>query len=198
MNLCHKYTINNILYLQVIYLVRDPRGVANSRIAINFMTEGPRFTKQLKRECGKYDKNIDLLMKSSTNDDLKHLLQTNLVVVRYEDIIQNLYGIARKLYKFVNLDMPREVEEFAKSNAYVGVWTNPNVNKNRASYDEKKNLQRWRRELHFSTVQQIQDICGYSMNTFGYTLIRKESDMRKLNYSVIGKVDGQLPCYMDL
>ena len=179
-------------------MIRDPRGVSNSRLKIHFMREGEDFVPQLQAECGKYRRNIEFLFKANANQTLKHILQENMAVVRYEDVIQDFYTIARKLYKFLNLHMPREVEEFVRSNARISLWGPPNFSKNQSAYSEEQKLQKWRKELDFHTVQQIQNVCHYTMDILGYKLINRESEMKTLGVSVIGKVNEKLPYYVDL
>ena len=181
--------------LQVIYLVRDPRAVVTSRVKVNFISLEHNFESQIQKECGAYNRNINLLLKARNDSQLERILQRSIIVIRYEDVIQDSYGMAKKIYNFLDLHMPFQVEEFAKSSAKVNVWGKPDLTKRMSEYNETKVLQQWKSEIGFSKLQMIQEICGYSMDIFGYRKIEREDDMQVLNFSLTGKVYGYLPFY---
>ena len=85
-----------------IYLVRDPRGLMNSRLRISKVQykedgRGPDIAKKLGAHCTKMAENIQFIKSSPFWAD-------RTMVVRYEDIALRPKEFAKKLYNVVNLE----------------------------------------------------------------------------------------------
>ena len=161
--------------------------------------QDPVFRKNTDVECEKYGANIDFLTTEVSKDpDLLQLFEKNFIFVRYEDISQDLYGYAQKIYKFVGLEMPHEVEVFAKSNAKVNLWSKPNTMQERPGFLESKELIPWRTSLPFEKVDDVQKVCEKQLQHLGYKTIKHEGDLKNISYPVIGEVDKSFPCYVGL
>jgi hypothetical protein len=80
-----------------IYLVRDPRGIMNSRLRISKVQykeqgKGLDIVKKLKAHCIKMDENAKFIINSP-------FWKERTSIVRYEDIAFNPKSFAKKIYK---------------------------------------------------------------------------------------------------
>ena len=93
--------------LKIIYLVRDPRGLANSRLETTAAGKqwdaksNPKHLKtQLSDICKTYDHFLD------DRNSVK-FLKESAMVVRYEDVASNPFGLISKIYNFTGTKMGR-------------------------------------------------------------------------------------------
>lgn len=101
---------DNKLNLKVLLLVRDPRGVYNSRLHQEWCVNG--------QDC------IDLgLMCKRMVDDYKAVKKLNinypgkLLVIRYEDLVSWPYKTTEKVFNFLNIPVTSDVLDYLKRNS---------------------------------------------------------------------------------
>ena len=184
----------------MIYLIRDPRGVFSSRLSLvqfHHWTKS-QFLEGVAGECRKYSKNIDFIRSVPTNPDLAELFKENFIIQRHEDLVKNPSEMACRLYRFLKLEIPEQVETFAKSNVIVRSWHEPNMTEKSPYPFKGQQLSSWQVNLAFEKVLQIQNICQNPMKTFGYGVIHNRADMDDANVAITGAVDGTLPYYIGL
>ena len=114
------------------------------------------------------------------------------------DLVKNPSEMARRLYKFLQLEIPEQVETFAESNVIVRSWHEPNMTEKSPSPFKGLQLSSWQVNLSFEKVLQIQNICQIPMKTFGYGVIHNRADMDDVNIAITGAVDDTLPFYIGL
>lgn len=93
--------------LKIIYLVRDPRGIANSRLETtaagkqwDAKSNPKHLQAQLSDICKTYDQFLD--DRSSSK-----FLKESAIVVRYEDVASNPFVFISKIYNFTNTKIGR-------------------------------------------------------------------------------------------
>ena len=199
--------------VKVIHLVRDPRGVINSRRLILLTPkERAEYKKYLRGEldvrpyipsltdCGFFQSpNPKATLDSQNINKYCHQLQNNIKViikdrillrnryklVRYEDFAAEPGRITDEIYSFLGSSTPRDVKR----------WLKLNTNASDAKSDDNSNMGlaknslataiKWR--LYFSKEElfQVQAVCADIMKVLGYRLFAKENSLIDLNVSAI-------------
>ncbi|KAA0192496.1 hypothetical protein HAZT_HAZT003984 [Hyalella azteca] len=151
--------------LQLIYLVRDPRAVINSR-----------------RSTVKWCKPRDLdcyspaVLCADMEDDLhayktfKKLYPDRVHLVRYEDLMANVSNQVKILTEKMGLDFHPSMQRFVRTH------TTKEINSPTTTWRRSKDrLLYWTRRLRASTLREIQLACGTTMEKFGYKLVENLS-----------------------
>lgn len=165
------------LNLKIIFLVRDPRGVMNSRYNQNWCVDSV--------DC--IDSNA--LCRRMEEDyieakKLQNELPDKLYILRYEDLISHPYKKTDKLFQFLGMEMSKDVKQFLTYNTISFVsHANPEIavalRKHGGLYGH------WSSDLEYEEIQAIQNDCEKAMDLFGYNLIENEDD-RNLWFSAVG------------
>ncbi len=198
--------------LKIIHIVRDPRGVANSRklMAVPFSVKRAYELYLIGELNAKPDLNSSInsslfLPENSplekghratmnwychrlqqdlqlASNRIHDLLQDRYRLVRYEDFVADPTGFAHKIYAFIG---PKPVPESVIN------WLDDNTN---VSYKESsknsmgvhkhsiETASNWRRYLRIEEVEKVQMVCAEVMKTLGYNLIAGEASL--LDFSV--------------
>ena len=187
--------------VDVIYLVRDPRAIAWSRYKI----EGPKKPKQsdaktmhasgveflvknAKRICDSYLEALDFTQ-GAIMSKKRSLIQRKFVIVRYEDLAFNPEIMSQKLYKFLDLEYPTEIEDWIKNSTHENITS-------KATFDTKRNsreaAEKWRQQVPVTAVQAMQDVCQEAMEQFSYTLVRDEAHLLDTDQSLVEELNSHL------
>ena len=153
-NLFNKHTI-------IFYLVRDPRGIINSRLQLrkSEITKIPEL-------CIRFHENLKYLLKNPIR---------NVRIVRYEDLALKPFDQTKKLLIQAGL-------EFSKENIeWLNLHTNYIVGKAAfgTSRDAVKSAFAWRHSesLNFTLVEQVQNYCGKTMTYLGYNSVGSDEEL---------------------
>ncbi|XP_045121523.1 carbohydrate sulfotransferase 4-like isoform X2 [Portunus trituberculatus] len=147
------------LNVRVVYLVRDPRGVINSR------TDTVKW-------CKTADCNDPSLLCSDMDEDLKTAAELHrdfperFYLLRYEDMSLNPVNKTRELLSHLTLDFDPHMEEFLASHTtknYDKPWSTSRESKKRVTY--------WASKLKPDKLNEVQKACGSVMAKFGYLTI---------------------------
>lgn len=103
------------LNLKVIYLVRDPRGIYNSRLKQKWCKQGQDCI-DLEKMCTRM---VDDFMAAKK---IKDRYSDKIMVLRYEDLINEPLPFSVGLFKFLNISLTSEVSEFLKRNTLSQVF----------------------------------------------------------------------------
>ncbi|KAK7074722.1 Sulfotransferase [Halocaridina rubra] len=140
----------------IIYLVRDPRGVINSR------TDTVKW-------CSSADCNDPSYLCQDMDDDLTVALQMRkdfpgrVYVLRYEDLALDPFPKTQDLLAFLGLDFDPKMEEFLRSHTtknYDKPWSTSRESKTRVTH--------WVSKLPEDKVLSVQNSCTAVLNRFGY------------------------------
>lgn len=133
--------------MKFIYLVRDPRGVARSRLSKE-LKHLRNITTISQTVCPIHDLFLQELAE-------KPKWAKNVLIVRYEDLAANSLAGVEKIYKFVGLQPHPEVDQ------YLGKTTQSSV----------ETALSWRNRMNFTFVNLVQEECTQVFEKFGYNKV---------------------------
>ena len=202
---------------KIIYVIRDPRAIAASRIALREGGWNEHNSDKLSKICDEFHKNalflrlnieqINSYQFSSNNNFQSTFIKSRILVIRYEDLNQDQLQGFHQIYDF--LDIPSSNLGYQQ----VEKWVQSNIAKDRRKRDgistafgtkrDKKasllSLSKWARKLKYSTVKLIQDNCGLVFKEFGYQSLT-ELEMLQLGnqlMSVDSEETNQIQSFSD-
>lgn len=153
------------LNIRIVYLVRDPRGVINSRTnTVDWCKTSDCFDPQY--------------LCSDMDDDLTTALQFHkdfpgkLYVLRYEDMSLNPNNKTRELLDFLGLDFDPKMQEFLTSHTtknFDQPWSTTRESKTRVTH--------WVSKLPAEKLQAVQSACDAVMKRLGYKSITSTKDI---------------------
>lgn len=150
--------------LKVIYLVRDPRGIYNSRKSMEWCNED---------ECSNLT-NICAEMRQDLldYDRLKLLLGDNLITIRYEDISLDPMTQAKQLFNSINIDFSPSVSRFLRTHTKAHKRKGPK-NDPYSTYRTNSSLtaMQWTKELNNTELEFAQEVCEDVLERLNYTNI---------------------------
>ncbi|XP_019633380.1 PREDICTED: carbohydrate sulfotransferase 3-like [Branchiostoma belcheri] len=171
--------------VKIIHLVRDPRAVAASRLALQYKNESTFSHSQLNSTkvqnlCKWMLRNVQY------RDQVKTWLRERYTLLRFEDIATSPLRVVKKLYEFVGIQPHKAVFRWLKENTNVtGQIKDP--------YSQRGNLKEtansWRGRLTLSAVENIQETCREAMKLLGYKIVKDERELRNDSISLIAKLD---------
>lgn len=135
--------------LQVIHLVRDPRGVAVSRKNFHDGSVRGRFSEgaedQLVREAQLYCQNVARDIR--TRQRLEMLFPGRIYSVVYDDFVRDMVGHVRDIYRFIDIEIPNSTLTWARKAAMVGNRTATEL------------ASAWQQSVTFDTNEEIVRRC---------------------------------------
>ncbi|XP_030053342.1 carbohydrate sulfotransferase 6 [Microcaecilia unicolor] len=160
------------LNLKIIHLVRDPRAVLNSREHVNGLelddmivseSQNANLGMVMSRVCRSQANIYQTAMQNPPP-----FLKDRYLLVRYEDLAQDLLPQISKWYAFAGIRVSPELESFINNLTRV-----------------KKLAGAWRTKLSFSKVQEVQRLCKTTMELFGYRFLESEQQQKDLATNVV-------------
>ncbi|KAK0066154.1 carbohydrate sulfotransferase 3-like isoform X1 [Biomphalaria pfeifferi] len=145
--------------LQMIYLVRDPRGTFMSKkrafvnISVDTKFEGKKF-------CQRVDKDIDHALK------LLKAHPGRVCIARYEDIAERPEEMSRKLYTFLRLNLTDDTLKFVFNRTQSGVINSDIFSTFRANSTEVSYA--WRSRMKYHDAALFDEICREVYYKLGY------------------------------
>ena len=184
--------LRDLAGLKVVLLVRDPRGVYNSRQSVPWC-RSPQCTEPF-LGC------TDLLADLAAAEELGTRHPGSVAVLRYEDLARGGEVVARRLLDFLALPWRREVGRFLETHT---VSEPPRMVRSRGgklvarrdNYSTRRNslaaAVAWRGQLSWERVGEVQQGCGQVMARLGYRRLGTEEQMLG-EEEVVGGVDSRL------
>lgn len=180
------------LNLRIIHLVRDPRGVFNSRLRqtadlyadSNVIMEGMQEKPDSDREyivmgeiCRSQAEIYQMATNRSTGD-----LDGRYLMVRYEDMVNDPIIKAGQMYQFANLPFTPTLKKWIYNMTHGKGQGDSFIITSR----DARNVSRaWRNNLPFKTIQNVQNICAEAMDVFGYRHLASEADQKDSSLDVL-------------
>ncbi|XP_039765795.1 carbohydrate sulfotransferase 4-like isoform X2 [Pararge aegeria] len=159
------------LNLKVILLIRDPRGVMQSRQHRNFCQPAP--------DCWK----PELLCADMISDyvaaaRLKQEYPHRFMALRYEELALSPNSTSYALLKFLGLGITPSIDEFLHSH------TNVEVAGVSSTFRVSRDVPfRWKNVLDFNYVDEIQMTCKEAMSLWGYRNAHNSTHMTSKDYN---------------
>ncbi|TSK22742.1 Carbohydrate sulfotransferase 3 [Bagarius yarrelli] len=178
------------LDIKVIQLVRDPRAVLASRMVAfssKYQTwkswaangEVPIDDEEVKRlqgNCNQIRESAELGLSQP------EWLENRYMLVRYEDIARYPMQKAAEMYGFTGIPFTSHAREWIIKNTHAsevasGVYS---TQKNSSEQVEK-----WRYSIPFKLAQVVQEVCGPTMELFGYRFVDSEETLVNKTISLL-------------
>lgn len=194
------------LDLRVLHLIRDPRGIANSRRILHPNLD---LTKSLKNTCDRQAKNAKTGLFIEPD-----WLKGKYKLFRYEDAALKPYRTAQAVYDFLDLSFPYSLKQwiqentklpipdksfFQTDNNHTQLANGLNFNKkflasNRDPWgharDSKQVVQKWKRQLKYADASSVQEVCKEIMDISGYLPIESENAYFNKNNVYLRTIDN--------
>ena len=142
----------------------------------DFSRDQKAMISQLESECHNMAENIEV---AKTYANMVH-------IVRYEDIALDPVTETRKIYDFLAMEIPSEVENFLeiatknddktkyeKGQEYMKIYS--------TTRKSSENLQKWRMKADFFLTEQVQSKCGEMMKKFKYKTFTNIEELRNIS-----------------
>ncbi len=149
--------------VKVIHYIRDPRGVARSRVRAKLLS---RIAK------GNMVTDARLYCEKALHDVMirRHLEQlhpSTFMQMRYEDLAQDPMGATHKIYGFLGLPVPENVLKWvhASTHASMAGGTFSTVRKN-----SSETAFAWRSEMLPDAIESINKVCSELLDVMDYPL----------------------------
>ncbi|KAL7647167.1 UNVERIFIED_CONTAM: hypothetical protein RMT77_002425 [Armadillidium vulgare] len=159
---------------KLIFLIRDPRAISNSKENLNEMRKTELVYQQ--NPCKKlyFDLMWYLKLRKRYPDRLMHIY--------YEDLASNTKERVKEMYRFIGLPYTNLVEGMMmqKTNFEPQSWDPYSTL--RVSTER---TYKWRFEMSFEAVKDIQKKCRRTFKILGYRIFRNEKEYKNLNESHI-------------
>ena len=158
----------------IIHLVRDPRAVISSLIKKKFYMRKVLTTKNTPHEVIRHNSAIlcSLIQDNLNyvNEEWHNWFRDRYILVRYEDVSDDLFRVALQLYNLTGLPMVASIRKWILEGLRpLGV-----TSRNSAFVISEKDTARtehWRYRLDTSQVTEFEELCGPVMNMMGYKSI---------------------------
>ena len=165
-----------------IVLVRDPRGVYNSR------GTGPVSLWCSADQCANPATGCkDLASDIKAAFDLEMSYPGTVMLVRYEDLSLVPEETARRMMKFLGLPWKKAISDYIVTHTArdkVKIVRNKKtrkIEKQHDPYDTRRNSTAtafaWRSQLGFARTSAIQEVCREPMKQLGYRMMESEEDL---------------------
>ncbi|KAK0167544.1 hypothetical protein PV327_004929 [Microctonus hyperodae] len=157
------------LGIRMVLLVRDPRGLMQSRKHRDWCPSSPDCSDPA-RVCA------DMISDYESAVRLKKKFPRHFKVIRYEDLSLDPFAHAKNLYEFYGLDFHENVKSFLDTHTKsdLGGVSSTFRNSKAAPFH-------WRTDLDHEEVEEIQSVCSTAMRLWGYSLALNETHQKDFN-----------------
>ena len=155
--------VDQSLDLKVIHLMRDPRGVLNSRKnSVQWCT----------RDCRNIEKHCEMLEKDLIlSEELKQKIPHKYISVRYEDLSHDPMKFTWNLVGFLGVPFTASTKAFVRNHTHASKIRQQNEHWNSAYRDSKKTMYSWKTKLSLGEMLMIENMCKVPMKMLNYPLI---------------------------
>ncbi|CAG9137435.1 unnamed protein product [Plutella xylostella] len=161
--------------LKAVLLVRDPRAVLRSRRPLPW--------------CGPYRDCWDpaLVCRAMVSDhralvSLQDKFPNRLIAIRFEDLALNPTGETKRLFHFLDRPLGPTIQEFLRAHT--------NSSRDLSTYSTFRVSGevpfKWKEDLDYEYVSQIQDSCAEALELWGYRRARSLQHLRSSDFMPLG------------
>lgn len=173
-----KVLLKSVPDLKIVHLIRDPRGILNSRrriYKINIKT----LAYEAKAICDNMFKNTVETLQLIQEEEFKDRIAT----LYYEDLSKDPMGCSERLFSFLHLPFTQSVEKWIRTNM-LGLRTGGHpfavTNKN-----SRATSQQWRRMVSYPFANVIDKECRQLYDLLGFLPAKSRAHLRKLSLTLI-------------
>ncbi|XP_068229912.1 carbohydrate sulfotransferase 4-like isoform X2 [Palaemon carinicauda] len=166
LNLTREFLEDKTLGVQVLLLVRDPRGTMQSRHHRDWCPGNPDCYDPAKL-CN------DLVSDYNTAIDFRRKFPYSFRVVRYEDLSFDAYNMTKELFDFFHLNYHPRVQEF------LDTHTKEKIGGVSSTFRNSKTAPvHWQQDLTWQEVDTMQRVCSKALRLWGYEIAKDENHLR--------------------
>ncbi|KAK7072026.1 Sulfotransferase, partial [Halocaridina rubra] len=166
LNLTREFLEDKQLRVQVLLLVRDPRGTMQSRKHREWCPENADCDDPAKL-CA------DLVSDYNTALEFRRKYPHSFRVVRYEDLSFNAYNMTKELFEFFHLRYHPKVQSFLDTHTKTKIGGDSSTFR-----DSKTAPVHWQQDLTWEEVDKMQKVCGKALKLWGYARANDEKHLR--------------------
>lgn len=167
--------LNKFPGLKVVHLLRDPRGITDSRRRGGFL-RNTGISQGSKSLCALIRKNVQY------SKILQKRFPNSITTVLYEDIAKNPMDLSNKLYRDLGLEYSDNFEEWIFNHTSAGTPNNSYYGTVRSN--SSKTSQSWRKRLSFKDVKVIEEECGDVIDMLGFRNVIDVDDQKNTEKSL--------------
>lgn len=160
--------------LKIVHLVRDPRGILNSRMNIKKNEQSDKNENlNVSSLCKRLNENL------SVSKFLYRHSPNKIKILRYEDLAEKTVATSSELMSFTGLNLTSNMVDFLKrmTSSSRDTCTYCTQRKNSTQTASK-----WRHEMTLKKSINIFNACKDSMNVLGYLNITSYSEMKNARF----------------
>nr|XP_033771607.1 carbohydrate sulfotransferase 6-like [Geotrypetes seraphini] len=177
------------LNLKIIHLVRDPRAILSSRQTFPSLYRDDNTISKAQNSKSNISVVMEEICKAQVHiykqasNNPQPFLKNRYFMVRFEDLVRNPVDHIRELYDYAGLTMNPKLESWIYNITHDLIPKEKNFLP--YSEDSMKIAQKWREQLHFSKVKEVQELCQQEMDVFGYRLIESEREQKNMTLDLL-------------
>ncbi|XP_039272669.2 carbohydrate sulfotransferase 1-like [Styela clava] len=183
----------------VIHLLRDPRAIISSKLKLELKESNA--LQKAGELCSRIHRNLEYI--NGTTDPPLLIRDEKYLRIRYEDASMEPISTASKIYGFLGLELPAEVEGWLKMSTIQPHKKLVEIEKKLKEGESNRNavlksfitlekqlrnpygtirdpsttVQKWRNSMSFSTVSGIQKICEKVLEKLNYTTVNTVAEL---------------------
>ncbi|XP_072286385.1 carbohydrate sulfotransferase 4-like isoform X2 [Pyxicephalus adspersus] len=175
------------LDLRILHLVRDPRGIALSRKYFDLTIENNILLRKHENKNNTMSRVLGKICKAQVeiNNVAKaaEVLKGRYMAIRHEDLSNEPLKSIQKIYNFAGLHLTQDLEQWVYNITHVEVEGKYGF----MTFSRKSSMvvQKWRTNLNYNFVQEIQDHCKEAMNLFGYRPVGSPKEQKNLTLDLV-------------
>lgn len=164
-----EHLMGSIPQLKVIHLLRDPRGIINSRMHVHNVKKSMDLSIVARLMCAR------LLRDVHRGEDMKQRYRNRIKTVLYEEIAENPAESSRRLFDFLNVQPSSSFNEWLTNHTSAGHASNK-YHTIRANSTETASA--WREQMRFSDVGRIDKECSKLYKYTGHLPVPDKDSFR--------------------
>ena len=151
------------LDVKIVYLIRDPRGIYNSRKNMEWCNK-EHICSDITNICSEMRQDIE------DYDRLKRIIGDNLILVKYEDISVDPIAASKQLFAQLKLNYSPSVSRFLKTHTKSH---NHDISNPYSTYRANSNSTafQWMHELNLTEIEFAQHNCIDILTRFNYKIV---------------------------
>lgn len=163
--------------LKVIHLVRDPRGMTNSRLHGPFPMAHENIYNHSVDTCSRIYNDMTI------SNYLRQLYPNRITTVLYEALAERPYDGAEFIYKFLNIEITWPVIYWVFNSTHAQTQSDTNSTYfNTARTNAVASAYKWRTVMKFVTVDMLDRICVMTNSLLGFLPMQSEEILRNFNF----------------
>lgn len=162
--------------LKVIHLVRDPRAMFSSQFR-SFLVKPVQFNDQFKEVCSR------MIEDAAVTKRLIESGNKNIRLLRYEDLANNPFNVAKELYKFIGQPFTANLQKYVIENTSANKKDNCMFCTRRGN--SSLTASKWRERVRMPFVKIVNRYCQEIYSIYGYAFINSLPELRNPNFHVV-------------